>query len=389
MAGFVYTTAVNYAGIVSAGDVGLVAAGASISQSVASAAGIYDNGGGKVIIAGSVVSGAGLGATFYGVGAGVLSVMASGSLYGTDGARFDNASSSYTVNNAGTIMGSGIGIYMSGTSARVMNTGDIVGDSATGVLITTSAGYAVTNAGTILGSNFGVLALGSGGTLLNSGVIAAESSAVQTGSGSDRVTNSGKILGRVELGDGADSFSGVYGLQSEVYGGAAADSLTGGLGAETLDGGADSDNLRGLGGEDRIYGQAGVDSLYGGADDDSLSGGAGADWLVGGAGEDLIYGGTEADRLTGGLGDDILSGGAAADTFIFAAGHGHDRVTDFADNVDKLDLRALDVPTLAALVAHSSNSALGLRIDLSDYHGGTILLTGMTVAKLTALDVIL
>jgi serralysin len=42
--------------------------------------------------------------------------------------------------------------------------------------------------------------------------------------------------------------------------------------------------------------------------------------------------------LDGGAGSDGFSGGAGSDVYVFKTGYGADRVTDFADNVDRLRL---------------------------------------------------
>lgn len=64
----------------------------------------------------------------------------------------------------------------------------------------------------------------------------------------------------------------------------------------------------------------------------------GDDTLDGGNGNDELRGADNADRLTGGLGDDLLSGGFGADLFLFAAGDGHDTITDFQVGSDTLDI---------------------------------------------------
>ncbi len=46
-------------------------------------------------------------------------------------------------------------------------------------------------------------------------------------------------------------------------------------------------------------------------------------------GNDTIEGGAGDDRIDGGTGDDSLTGGAGNDTFNYAAGDGHDTITDF------------------------------------------------------------
>ena len=108
------------------------------------------------------------------------------------------------------------------------------------------------------------------------------------------------------------------------------DTLSGGLGNDTLLGGAGADRLRGDAGNDRLLGGGGEDRVFGGAGSDRLGGGAGADMLSGGGGD---------DRLQGGKGDDILSGGGGRDVFVFGPRDGSDRIRDFRDGADLIELR--------------------------------------------------
>jgi Ca2+-binding RTX toxin-like protein len=94
-----------------------------------------------------------------------------------------------------------------------------------------------------------------------------------------------------------------------------------------------------------LAGGTGHNDLFGGTGDDDLTvtggsgtlrGDAGNDTLTGGNGADRLDGGADNDSLTGGGGNDVLTGGGGADRFIFAAGFGHDRITDFVYNVDTL-----------------------------------------------------
>jgi serralysin len=75
------------------------------------------------------------------------------------------------------------------------------------------------------------------------------------------------------------------------------------------------------------------------------------------------------------------------DTFVFSRGQGTDRVTDFVNNVDKLDLRAFDFANLAAVKAVSDAAAFGLKIDVPGE--GVIFVQGLTLALLSAGDVLL
>lgn len=92
----------------------------------------------------------------------------------------------------------------------------------------------------------------------------------------------------------------------------------------------DGDNIvRGGKFNDVVIGGRGSDDIKGNGGNDQLFGGAGSDKIQGGAGKDLIDGGKHNDTLTGGLG---------ADTFAFS--HGRDVITDFRNDVDKIELDA-------------------------------------------------
>jgi Subtilase family/RTX calcium-binding nonapeptide repeat (4 copies) len=148
----------------------------------------------------------------------------------------------------------------------------------------------------------------------------------------------------VVTGDGADNVIG-NDSANQLLGMRGNDVLIGRHGADTLDGGAGNDRLVGGLASDVLTGGAGHNDLFGGMGDDNLNvtggsgtlrGEAGNDTLIGGTGADRLDGGTDNDRLTGGGGNDVLTGGGGADAFIFAAGFGHDRITDFVYNVDTL-----------------------------------------------------
>ncbi len=80
----------------------------------------------------------------------------------------------------------------------------------------------------------------------------------------------------------------------------------------TLTGNAGHNTIKGMGGNDRLMTGAGNDTGYGGVGNDTIMGQGGNDVLVGEAGRD------------------VLSGGLGADRFVFHAGNGFDRITDFA-----------------------------------------------------------
>ncbi len=117
-----------------------------------------------------------------------------------------------------------------------------------------------------------------------------------------------------------------------------APTLTGTASADRLTGGAGNTVVNGLGGNDRLDGGAGNDRLFAGAGGDTLLGGAGNDILLGGEGADSLSGGAGLDRLTGGTQGDALRGGLGADRFVFAAGDGTDRILDWQDGQDRIEI---------------------------------------------------
>jgi Ca2+-binding RTX toxin-like protein len=100
-----------------------------------------------------------------------------------------------------------------------------------------------------------------------------------------------------------------------------------------------------------------------------------ADLLVGTAGVDTLTGTAGGDIIEGGAGSDTLSGGAGRDSFLFARGHGADRITDFQSGTDRLVLDGVDPATLNASLATIGGS-LGTQITYGA--GDSIFLAGVT-----------
>ncbi|WP_419897583.1 S8 family serine peptidase [Roseomonas sp. USHLN139] len=189
--------------------------------------------------------------------------------------------------------------------------------------------------------------------------------------------------------------------------GAAALEGRGNASANDISGNAAANRLWGFAGHDRLFGGAGDDQLWGGEGRDLLDGGSGADRLAGGLGDDLyiideagdrvvelagqgtdtvrawishslasaverlelqgtadldargnalanvIIGNAGNNRIDGAAGDDVLTGGDGADTFVFSAGSGADRITDFdAAAGDRLLLRGFSPQSWEALQPH-------------------------------------
>ena len=141
-------------------------------------------------------------------------------------------------------------------------------------------------------------------------------------------------------------------------------------------------------------GTGGPDHLVGDKHDNHIKGLGGNDVLEGRGGDDSLYGGNGKDRLIGGFGDDTLSGGAAADRFIVdARGFGIDHIVDFQHGVDKIDVSALHITSLAqykryAVTSHGS-SVLSLDWHRTGHHHNeSIVIDGTTTASLRASDFI-
>jgi Ca2+-binding RTX toxin-like protein len=121
-----------------------------------------------------------------------------------------------------------------------------------------------------------------------------------------------------------------------------------------------------------VRGSAAADTLIGSRSDELISGGAGRDRIDGGAGDDVIVGGAGADRLSGGSGHDVFRFTSASDSYRSATTSFSDRINDFNDATDRLDLTLLGL------------SGLG------NGHDGTLKATynaGSNVTYLSSLDV--
>ncbi len=206
--------------------------------------------------------------------------------------------------------------------------------------------------------------------------------------GNDRITG-GTGMDQMQGGSGNDTLFGLAGV----------DSLEGGTGDDRLYGGRDDDLLNGGSGADSLRGNLGNDTLSGGADNDDLRGGGSNDSLDGGAGDDFLLGENGRDTLQGGAGDDVLSGGAGggigdgfADVFVFTqaenGGGGFDRVRDFEDGLDRIDLSDYGFTDFTSEIANTaSERGTALRLDLGDVE--IIYIENFSLAQFDLSDVIL
>lgn len=304
----------------------------------------------------------------------------SGTIVAMTGVTLGNSAGlGQTLNNSGQITGTNNGVLVFGNQTRILNSGEITGQQSSGVYYFSaniSASGSLTNTGTIHSSlsagGVGVELTGENSvfSLMNSGTISGGGYAIRSsGLSADVITNTGLILGAVDLGTGDDTYLGQGGeIQGSLFlgdGNDAADlrgSLLmgfayGGLGNDVYwvdrsdtyisetDGEIDSvfatcdfrltpnvenlvlldgGNFAGLGnssansiagnmGNNRIVGLDGIDTLNGDAGDDRIYGGNQVDNLLGDDGDDALFGGLGNDTMSGGDGDDTLTGGAGRD----------------------------------------------------------------------------
>jgi VCBS repeat-containing protein len=197
------------------------------------------------------------------------------------------------------------------------------------------------------GSGNDVLSGGSGSDVLDGG----SGNDLLSGGTGDDILSGGSGNDDLYGGTGNDVLDGGSG-NDDLYGGSGSDTIYGGSGNDDIDGGSGSDTLYGGDGRDEIEGGSGNDYLYGDAGNDILEGESGDDYLNGGDGIDKLYGGSGDDVLVGVDGADYLWGGYGNDTFVYLDASDSDlsnwdRIIDFQQGKDKIDLAALSHTTLA------------------------------------------
>ena len=99
----------------------------------------------------------------------------------------------------------------------------------------------------------------------------------------------------------------------------------------------------------------------------------------------MLDGGSEDDFLHGGEGDDRLTGGAGADVFAFGAACGFDKLTDFTQGEDRIDLSSLEGMAGFDDLNVATYGATTV-IDLTSYGCGTIRLDNTVADDLDAAD---
>jgi Ca2+-binding RTX toxin-like protein len=158
-----------------------------------------------------------------------------------------------------------------------------------------------------------------------------------------------------------------------LTGTANADRLQGGAGATVINANAGNDWADGGAGNDRLFGSTGNDRLFGNADHDKL---------YGGVGNDALFGGSGNDTLEGEAGNDVLTGGTGSDRFVFRATSNADKITDFQDGADRIQI--IGGPTSFAGLTLTT---LGEDVRIS-FGSVQILVQDITRAELTTADFI-
>jgi Ca2+-binding RTX toxin-like protein len=342
----------------------------------------------------------------------------------TDGIRVHDTG---YINNSGTINGGDSGIYyIQGATRmddlRLINSGVIQG--ATDAIQMSNGGGP---------GAFGRLVLKNSGEIIGDIKAITPTFNVDDNPGINdghQITNTGEIVGNITFGNADDVYKGGKGLVTGIVsgnrgddtlvGGSEDNSFNGGVGNDTLkgmggddtlngdegndtirggagedsiDGGDDNDTIRGGAGDDDIQGGSGEDNIRGGAGDDTIDGGLGRDTLRGGAGNDTLNGFHQWDVLIGGKGDDVLTGGFGNDTFVFGPHDGHDRITDFVNGQDRIDLSALglnaaDYATVVAPALSGAGANVTL-LDMTQLGGtGTVRIEGLAIADADVSDFI-
>jgi len=237
----------------------------------------------------------------------------------------------------------------------------------------------------LLGSGFSDRLIGDAGTNRLTG--GAGDDIIKTKGGDDIVfggDGNDKIVGDA----GKENLNGGAGNDT-IFGNAGADTLTGGEGADRMYGGRDNDTMFGDGGDDIMRGNLGLDVMLGGAGSDRMYGGGGLDVLNGGTGKDYLFGDNGNDILNGGAGNDSMTGGDGADTFIFEAQAtaNYDKVKDFTNGDDRLDLSSFGFASFADVQALTTDAGWALKLN---FGGSNVLyLEGFALADFDVADVIL
>ena len=191
------------------------------------------------------------------------------------------------------------------------------------------------------------------------------------------------------FGEGGNDILFADGGVDTLEGGTGNDSLYGGKSDDVMFGGAGDDKLRGNLNNDELYGGAGVDDLRGGGSNDTLDGGANNDYLFGENGKDILFGGSGDDSLTGGIGSGTYDG--FEDIFVFkstsSGGGGYDRIKDFEDGIDLIDLTSFGFSNFSEISSTSANGGADTKLNFGS--GDVLYIENFAIGDFEVSDVIL
>jgi len=282
---------------------------------------------------------------------------------GAQGAQYvEIASTGVLVSGVGSTIVDADCVILDGANSVLINNGTMLAQgSAVQVIVVDGGTTSITNTGLMSAGSYGIWNRFGAGTLnfTNTGTVESEVQSYFGGNAADNVTNSGLMIGNVELGGGNDLYVGVGGtVIGTILGGSGNDRFVVGLSNEVIDGGdgidtldlsglnqkmtvnlADPSQNTGAGVAGDVY--LGIENIIGTAFRDQLTGNGADNMLSGGGAHDVLNGGSGNDTLVGGHGRDTLIGGDGADVFVFDtyADRG-DILVDFATGEDVMLINA-------------------------------------------------
>lgn len=175
----------------------------------------------------------------------------------------------------------------------------------------------------------------------------------------------------------------------KLYGGGNSDTLIGGQGNDFFHGGADADTIIFAGDQAVIVDIVATTAVGQGTDTlggvENITGSNGNDEIRGNAWANVLNGAGGNDVIVGRGGSDTLTGGAGSDRFVFANFEGNDRIIDFQDGVDRIQIGGptTGINDLTIVNWGTSGSVVSWGA------GTTIAVMGVSAAQLTASDFIL
>ena len=314
-------------------------------------------------------------------------------LLGAQGAQtVEIAATGVLVSGVGSAIVDADCVILDGANSTLINNGTMIAQgSAVQVIVVDGGTTTITNNGVMTADSYGIWNRFGAGTLnfTNTGVVESAVQSYLGGNATDNVTNSGTMIGNVELGGGNDLYIGVGGsVAGRILGGAGNDRFVVGLSNEYIDGGEGIDTLdlsglnqkmtvnlttaslnSGSGVKGDTY--LGIENITGTSYRDALTGDGEANRLAGGGAFDVLVGNGGNDTLAGGSGADTVTGGAGADVFLFETyADRTDVITDFVSGVDMLQINAaaygFGTATGAISAAAFASGTTGLPQDGSD-----------------------